>query len=161
MCIRDRCIDQEKGMMARKKYSEKGKLLNRMIASSYDQKIKWTNEFIQKALGQSKNPIVASSFGKDSVSLMHLVHQHNKKVPIVFTNTGVCFRETIKYKELLVKEWNLDLHELKPEQTFWQIVEEHGYPKSSRNSKQGDKREPKCCKILKSVSYTHLRAHET
>jgi len=130
-------------------YSEIAKELNERIKLPYDQKLELTNNTIRASLVMAKKPIIASSFGKDSVVLMHLVHQFDNTVPIVFTNTGVCFRETLEYKKMLEKKWNLKIHELKPKQYFWQIVKKHGYPKHSRNSKTGDKREPVCCRILK------------
>lgn len=133
----------------RKIYSKRGKKLNEEMKLCYSDKLLMSINTIKKALSLSKNPVIASSFGKDSVVLTYLVHQINNKVPIVFTNTGVNFKETIKYKEELNRKWNLNIHELKPEMSFWEIVKKHGYPKESRNSKKGDKREPKCCKILK------------
>ena len=134
---------------ATNKYSETAKELNARIKLSFEDKLKLTQDVIKVSLDMVKKPVIASSFGKDSIVLTHLVHQFDNTIPIVFTNTGVCYRETLKYKEQLEKEWNLKIFELKPEQTFWEIVREHGYPKRSRNSKTGDKREPACCKILK------------
>jgi 3'-phosphoadenosine 5'-phosphosulfate sulfotransferase (PAPS reductase)/FAD synthetase len=130
-------------------YSDTAKELNARIKLPFKDKLKLTQEVVQVSLDMVEKPVIASSFGKDSIVLTHLVHQYDNSIPIVFTNTGVCYRETLKYKDKMVKEWNLNLFELKPEQTFWEIVKEHGYPKPSRNSKTGDKREPACCKILK------------
>ena len=124
------------------RYKEAAKELNARRKLTYNKKLRLTKEVIDIALSKSVKPVVSSSFGKDSVVLMHLVHSFDKSVPIVFTNTGVCFRETIEYKKMLVKEWDLNLFELMPEKTFWEIVKEHGYPKSARSSKNGDKREP-------------------
>jgi len=131
------------------KYTETAKELNARIKLPYKEKLKLSKEVVVASLDQCDKPVIASSFGKDSMVLTHLVHSYNKDVPIVFTNTGVCFRETILYKKQMEKEMNLNIFELKPEQTFWEIVKEYGYPKSSRSSKTGDKREPACCKILK------------
>lgn len=131
------------------KYQETAKELNARLKLDFWDKLKLSMETIKIAVDQSKNPVIASSFGKDSIVLTHLIHNYKKDIPIVFTNTGVCFRETIQFKKKLEKDWDIKVFEIKPEQSFWDIVKEHGYPKQSRSSKTGDKREPACCKILK------------
>jgi len=131
------------------KYQKTAKELNARIKLNYWDKLKLSMETIKIAVDQAEKPVIASSFGKDSIVLTHLIHSYDNSIPIVFTNTGVCFKETLQYKNRIEKEWNLKIYELHPDQTFWEIVKEHGYPKKSRNSKTGDKREPACCKILK------------
>jgi phosphoadenosine phosphosulfate reductase len=42
---------------------------------------------------------------------------------VIFNNTGVEFKETLEFKDKLSREWNLNLVELKPEKTFWQIMD--------------------------------------
>ena len=108
------------------RYKETAKELNARIKLPYSKKLILTRNVIETALSESSKPVVSSSFGKDSVVLLHLVHSFDKSVPVVFTNTGVCFRETIQYYHMLEKLWDLNVHELKPEKTFWEIVEEHG-----------------------------------
>lgn len=130
-------------------YSENGKELNRLTYLPYEAKLEESRRVIKEALDTHNKPVISCSFGKDSIMLLHLIHQFDNTVPAVFNDTGIEFKETYKYKEKLKREWGLNVIELKPKRTFWQIVEEYGYPKQSRNSKTGDKREPKCCKILK------------
>lgn len=130
-------------------YKANGKMLNQLIKLSFEEKLKLTQQTIKDALSISEKPVIASSFGKDSMALIHLVHSVDDSVPIMFTETGVQFRETLRYKDRMIKEWGLEVHTLKPKETFWQIVKRSGYPKESRNSKTGDRREPKCCKGLK------------
>ena len=131
------------------KYQETAKELNARIKLNFWDKLKLTMDTIKTAVDGSKRSVIASSFGKDSSVLIHLIHSYDSSIPIVFTNTGVCFRETLDYKKLLEKKWDLKIYELIPDESFWNIVKDHGYPKRSRNSKTGDKREPACCKILK------------
>jgi len=130
-------------------YSKRGKELNRLSKLPLDDKIKISNEEIKNALQDSEKPVVACSFGKDSTVLLYLVRQFKSDVKVIFSNTGIEFPETIKFKEFLVKEWNLNFEELFPKQTFWEIVEKYGFPKESRNTPKGDARKPKCCDILK------------
>ena len=81
--------------------------------------------------------------------LTHLTHSIDNTVPIAFNITGQQFPDTIKYYQEIKELWNLKVYELKPKMTFWEIVKTHGYPKTSRNTKTGNPREPACCKILK------------
>lgn len=139
----------EGGVLTHEILSKHGKELNRLIYLPYEAKLEETKKVIKEALVTHAKPVVACSFGKDSILIMHLVNQIDNSVPAVFNNTGVEFKETLEYKERLRKEWDLEVIELKPEMSFWDCVKEYGYPKQSRNSKTGDRREPKCCKILK------------
>ena len=50
---------------------------------------------------------VSSSFGIGSAALLHMVSCVDKAVKVVFVNTGCHFRETIEYKESLVKQLGL------------------------------------------------------
>lgn len=120
-----------------------------------------SHRLIQQALETHKKPLVSSSFGKDSTVLIHLVMQHTRNFDITFTNTGVELKETLEFRDYLTKEWNLIVHTLKPEISFWQCVEKYGYPEWSRNSKTGDKREPKCCNYLKAKPFKKfLKEHD-
>jgi len=136
-------------MEADQDYKARAKELMERLEWDYNKKKQESKKIIKKALKNSKNPIISSSFGKDSVLLIHLVHSIDDSIPIVFNKTGVQFQETLQYKEKLKKKWDLEVNVVKPKKTFWEIVEEYGYPKTSRNSKTGDKRKPKCCYYLK------------
>lgn len=140
--------DQRPCFESETKYSKRGKELNELIELNHQKKISKSLEIVSQALDKSENPVISSSFGKDSIVLIHLVHQFDS-VPIIFNKTGVQFKETIDFMKKIEEEWNLDLAIVKPRQSFWEIVDEYGYPKESRNSKTGDRRQPKCCKILK------------
>jgi len=134
-------------------YSERGKELNRLCYLSLKEKINESMRLVKEALSNHNKPVVACSCGKDSVAVLHMVHQINKTIPAVFSDTGIEFPETRDYMDRLKSEWNLKIFVLKPERSFWDIVEEFGYPKQIRGARKdnpkADRREPKCCKILK------------
>jgi phosphoadenosine phosphosulfate reductase len=135
-------------------YSQRGKELNRLCKLSFNEKLKKSMEIIEEALNcVPYNPVVACSFGKDSVAVLHMVRKFDENIPAVYTDTGVEFSETEDYIRRLEREWNLKVIILKPERTFWDIIEEYGYPKEIRGAKKDNlratSREPKCCKILK------------
>ena len=89
---------------------------------------------------------VACSFGKDSMVVLHMALKHNPDIKVLFFDTGVEFIETIKFKEQVKKDWNLNLVESVPLKTFWQCIKEYGVP-SYRG--KGTQRTPKCCHYLK------------
>ena len=100
-------------------------------------------ELIKQAIERHKDHVaVACSFGKDSVAVTHMALKYKADIPIIFCNTGVEFPETIKYKNELRELWNLNLIETFPIKTFWQCIEEYGFP-TMRN--KGNSRVPKCC----------------
>lgn len=66
---------------------------------------------------------VSFSGGKDSTVLLHLVRSMYPEVPAVFSDTGLEFpeiRQFVKSTENVV--W------LRPDMTFRQVIEKHGYP---------------------------------
>ena len=130
-------------------FSKIAKELNQFIDMPFERKVEKSLDTIKEALQDSNRPVISSSFGKDSVVLIHLVHRIDDSVPIVYNDTGVQFPETKEYLETMRKKWDLDIDIVEPEKTFFEIVEEHDWPKTSRASKSGDTRQPKCCKILK------------
>lgn len=69
------------------------------------------------------NVFVSCSGGKDSTALLHLVRSMYPEVPAVFVDTGLEFPEIREFvKTLLNVEW------LKPDISFRQVIEKHGYP---------------------------------
>lgn len=58
---------------------------------------------------------LATSFGAESAVLLHLVTRVIPDVPVLFTNTGFHFKETLEHRDRLVQMLHLNLRELKPE----------------------------------------------
>jgi len=50
---------------------------------------------------------LVSSFGAESVILLHMVAQVNKATPVIFLNTQKLFGETLKYRDQIVKQLGL------------------------------------------------------
>ena len=50
---------------------------------------------------------LVSSFGADSVTLLHMVSQIDKATPVVFVDTGQHFPETLEYRDRLVERLGL------------------------------------------------------
>jgi len=122
---------------------------------SFDDKLRYSKNLIKKVLNQyDSSSCVACSFGKDSTVLVHLVTKINPDVLVVFANTGVEYPETLEFRDLLVKEWNLNYVEVHPEKTFWECVKEYGYPNIRYMGREAKKKgttsgTPRCCYHLK------------
>jgi phosphoadenosine phosphosulfate reductase len=58
---------------------------------------------------------VSSSFGAESAVLLHLVTRHWPDIPVLFTDTGFHFRETLEHRDRLVARLGLNLRVLVPE----------------------------------------------
>ena len=59
---------------------------------------------------------LSCSFGKDSVTVLHLAQQIDPDVLAIYINTGLDFPETQTFKDDLVRDWNINLREIKPTQ---------------------------------------------
>lgn len=61
------------------------------------------------------NRLVAStSFGLQSAVMLHLIHEHAPKIPVVFIDTGFLFPETYRYAEELTSRLDIDLRIYQP-----------------------------------------------
>lgn len=99
---------------------------------------------------------VACSFGKDSLVILHMALKYNPDIKIIFENSGVEFPETIKLKNRLKKEWNLNLFETKPLKTFWKCIDLYGVPSVRKLGGKGSNA-PKCCHYLKEKPALNLQ----
>lgn len=105
-------------------------------------------ELIQNAITEfGESLAVSCSFGSCSVVVLHMALKINPKIKVVFNNTGVQYPETYAYRDLLVKDWDLNLIETKPIKNFWRCVKEYGFPLLRGPYPKADK--PKCCTYLK------------
>lgn len=87
-------------------------------------------EMIRKAIRKhgKDNIGIASSFGKDSVLLIHLVRQVYPDIPIFYADTGVQYPETIEFAEKLTRQWNLNVIKVKGDISFWELADHYGLP---------------------------------
>jgi len=122
------------------------------LAKPLDEKIFLAKQVITKHIWEfgEGDVFIAWSGGKDSTFLLSLIRQVSVNIPVVFSNTGVEYPETVKFVRDLAKEWRLEFIELHPELTFWECVERWGFPPPSRFN-TGDKYRgtPRCCYHLK------------
>jgi len=131
------------------RYSE----LKEMQAWSLDDKILRARQLVASELKCSKKPVMACSFGKASIVVLHLVRTFCKNALVLFHNTLCQFKETYEYRDLILKEWSIqNYHETKPIKTFWECADQYGFPQMRNPAyTQGGKkpRTPKCCIYMK------------
>lgn len=83
---------------------------------------KFTGSDAQKVIEHALNApeigrtALVSSFGAESVVLLHMVSQVNKAAPILFIDTEMLFRETLEYQKTAADELGLkNVQTIKPE----------------------------------------------
>lgn len=114
----------------------------------FDIKLAETKEIIAHHFDEFGDKVsVAFSGGKDSEIVLYLCLQVNPNVPVVFNNTGVEYPQTIDFVAKLVDEWKLNLTVTHPEKSFWDCIEQWGFPKG-KTVRRGKDREH-CCYFLK------------
>jgi phosphoadenosine phosphosulfate reductase len=57
---------------------------------------------------------LAASFGKDSITLLHMVRAIRPDIDVIYLNTGYDFPETVDYIHRMEKEWKLHVIEFSP-----------------------------------------------
>jgi len=99
-------------------------------------KVAHSKKVIREALNKYDRIAVASSFGKDSMVLLHLCRQIDPNIQVFTVMTPFKFKETYEFKDRIINEWNLN-------------IKEYGYKKSI-TSKDLYKTDPNlCCQIYK------------
>ena len=58
--------------------------------------------------------VATTSFGLQAGVMLHLIHEHAPKIPVVFIDTGFLFPETYQYAEELTSKFDLDLRIYQP-----------------------------------------------
>lgn len=74
--------------------------------------IKRTLEHIEEVLNNSNNPIVMTSFGKDSMVMLHLVRQI-ENTPVLFFKEPF-FPKKYVFANKIIEEWNLTVYDYEP-----------------------------------------------
>ena len=58
--------------------------------------------------------VASTSFGLQAAVMLHLIHEHAPKIPVVFIDTGFLFPETYQYVEQLTSRLKIDLRIYQP-----------------------------------------------
>jgi phosphoadenosine phosphosulfate reductase len=85
---------------------------------------------------------LSCSFGKDSSVILSMVSKIKQTVPVIYINTGLEFKETLRFKDKMVEEYRLNLIEVKPITPYEALVKDIGQDIYSTNPQL-------CCDTLK------------
>jgi len=119
------------------------KKLKPELERPFEEKVENSLKLIKVQLEKHRyGSFVACSFGKDSVTVLNMIREFKPDIPVLFANTLVEHPDTYKFRDFLVKEWNLNLIETKPIKTFWEVADEKGLD-------DGRKHTNSCCYYLK------------
>ncbi len=67
---------------------------------------------VQTFRKENKRIFTSSSFQTHSIPLLHILSRIDNSIPIYFLNTGYHFPETLEYKELITKMYDLNVIDL-------------------------------------------------
>ena len=100
-------------------------------------------EIIKKSLNMFKSKIVyISSFGTESAIILHMISQIDKNFPIALLNTHFLFKQTLNYKNMLIKIFNLtNFIEIFPDKLHLE--------QDDPNNNLWKKNVEKCCELRK------------
>ncbi len=69
---------------------------------------------IEKYKSEGKRMFTTSSFQSHSIVLLHILSKIDNTIPVYFINTGFHFPETVAFKDLLAKDFQLNIKEALP-----------------------------------------------
>jgi len=81
-----------------------------------------TRALVAAELDRSAAPCVTASFQADCVVLVHLLRSARPRIPVLFLDTVHHFDATLRYRDEIASEWNLNLITLRaarPEPGLW------------------------------------------
>lgn len=120
------------------------------VQKPFEEKLQRARQLIKLWIHQKS--CVSCSFGKDSTVLLHLCLEADPHCLVVFENTGIEFKETLEFRDRMVKEWDLNFVELKPELTYWQILDRILH--KGLGLDDGKKRSNICCYHMKEKPFS-------
>lgn len=116
----------------------------------FSERLRQAESLVQRALGEHKSPVIACSFGKHSMVVLHMVRKFRPETKVLWNNTGVEYPDTYRFVQFIRREWKLDVVEANPQKSFWDVVKEAGFPIHPRNAEWKLQRaSTECCRQLK------------
>lgn len=115
-------------------------------------------EVLKEYIEAHELPVVACSFGRDSMVVLHMVKslcdEIGKDYKIIWNDTGVEYPEQYKFNKMIIEKWDLSSHLIvakSEDWTFWKIKDTYGMPIAPRDSRNREmqKATQSCCYHLK------------
>lgn len=126
------------------------------VSKPFSEKLTRSKQLI-KLFANTPGACASVSFGKDSMTILHLLLQENARIPVVFENTLIEFPETLILEKKVAHEWDLNFIELRPASgvNFWKINDR--ITKECLIRDDGKKHSNICCYHLKERPFTIWR----
>lgn len=109
---------------------------------------------VEKVIRKHDMAVIACSFGRDSMVVLHMVieecRKQNKPFKIIWNDTGVEYSDQYEFNNRIIKEWDLEEHLIiaKSKYSFWQVKDKYGLPILPRAKSEATQM---CCEILKKI----------
>jgi hypothetical protein len=78
-----------------------------------ESKIDEAQNLVHKVLAQAKTPAIMSSFGKDSMVMLHLIRSLKRDLPIVFYRESFMPKK-YRFANAVIDEWDLTVYDYSP-----------------------------------------------
>ena len=121
-------------------------------------------DLIEAEFKKYDKPVVACSWGKDSLVVLYMVKKVADKLgrdfDVLWNNTHIHYPSVYKLKKSLEKHWDLNVIEATPQKEYWEIIDEYGFP-GVNSSDRSDKANGACCyHIKKKPTKDAIKKHE-
>ena len=95
--------------------------------------------------------VIGSSFGKDGLVILDVARQLKPEIPVLFLETGYHFPETLEFRDLLRREWNANIVDVRPELSVPEQDAAFGFELFARDP-------DRCCAMRKVEPLQHALA---
>lgn len=130
--------------------------------ASISEKERWAIEILKVALKRAKSPVLACSFGIDSIVALYLTRKalvelgrDPSEIEVVWNDTLNEFPEVRKYAKELTEKWSLRLTVTRPKKPLKKVIDDNGgitddyFTARKGSRKNGQPLSEKCCNTLK------------
>ncbi|HLM91921.1 MAG TPA: phosphoadenylyl-sulfate reductase [Thermoplasmata archaeon] len=92
--------------------------------------------------------VIGSSFGKDGLVILDVARKLRPDIPVLFLETGYHFPETLEFRDLLRREWNANIVDVRPELSVLEQDAAFGFELFARDP-------DRCCAMRKVEPLQH------
>jgi phosphoadenosine phosphosulfate reductase len=91
--------------------------MNQLTVLNYDNELS-AADVIEHAFQHYRgSACLTCSFQLEDMVVLHLLRRYQADIPVLFLDTGYHFPETYAYRDRMSREWNLNLINIKPQQS--------------------------------------------
>lgn len=87
------------------------------MSGGFEAKFEAADRLVGEFLSAGERACVTCSFQAEDMIVLHIVRRYLRDVRVLFLDTGYHFRELYEYRDMMQKQWSLNLINLLPKQT--------------------------------------------